>query len=90
MQFTPHSTPTDTGWIEVVAGLDQNYKGVPFEPMSNLLAIVEYITKTLAICVKCGNPADKTQRIISSDKRILVGTKDQYEAWCRKCHHIPE
>ena len=74
----------------IVAGLDQDYKGVPFEPMPQLLAISEYITKTLAICVACGNPADKTQRKIVSSERVLVGAADSYEARCRKCHYIPE
>ena len=74
----------------IVAGLDQDYRGVPFEPIPQLLAIAEYITKTLAICVKCGNPADKTQRTISSSNRVIVGASDSYEARCRKCHYIPE
>lgn len=74
----------------IVAGLDQDYKGVPFEPIPQLLAVAEYITKTLAICVECGNPADRTQRIVASNERVLVGASDQYEARCRKCHYIPE
>jgi thymidine kinase len=74
----------------IVAGLDQDYKGIPFEPMPQLLAVAEYITKTLAICVTCGNPADKTQRKIVSEERVLVGAADSYEARCRKCHYIPE
>lgn len=73
----------------IVAGLDQDYKGIPFEPVPQLLAIAEYITKTLAICVECGNPADKTQRKISSKERVIVGASDVYEARCRKCHFIP-
>jgi thymidine kinase len=73
----------------IVAGLDQDYKGIPFEPMPQLLAIAEYITKTLAICVVCGNPADKTQRKTSSEERVVVGASDIYEARCRKCHFIP-
>lgn len=79
----------DDGKRIIVAGLDQDFRGVPFEPMPNLLAIAEYITKTLAICMKCGNPADRTQRIISSGERVLVGAADSYEARCRKCHYIP-
>ncbi len=74
----------------IVAGLDQDYQGIPFEPMPQLLAIAEYITKTLAICVNCGNPADKTQRKIISPERVVVGASDIYEARCRKCHYIPE
>ncbi|PIW70648.1 MAG: thymidine kinase [Ignavibacteriales bacterium CG12_big_fil_rev_8_21_14_0_65_30_8] len=74
----------------IVAGLDQDYRGNPFEPMPNLLAIAEYITKTLAICVECGNPADKTQRKTASSERVVVGASDIYEARCRKCHYLPE
>jgi thymidine kinase len=74
----------------IVAGLDQDYQGIPFEPMPQLLAIAEYITKTLAICVNCGNPADKTQRKTTSSERVVVGAADIYEARCRKCHYIPK
>lgn len=80
----------DDGKRVIVAGLDQDYRGVPFEPMPQLLAIAEYITKTLAICVNCGNPADRTQRKVKSTDRVLVGAADSYEARCRKCHYIPE
>lgn len=73
----------------IIAGLDQDYRGVPFEPMPQLLAIAEYITKTLAICVVCGNPADRTQRTTASSERVLVGAKDSYEARCRKCFVPP-
>lgn len=73
----------------IVAGLDQDYRGIPFGPMPQLLATAEYITKTLAICVVCGNPADKTQRKISSPELIVVGAADIYEARCRRCHYIP-
>ena len=73
----------------IVAGLDQDYRGVPFEPIPHLLAEAEYITKTLAICVVCGNPADKTQRTIKTKDRVVVGASDSYEARCRKCHYIP-
>jgi len=73
----------------IVAGLDQDYTGKPFEPMPQLLAVAEYITKHHAICVVCGNPADKTQRKTSDSKRVVVGAADIYEARCRKCHYIP-
>ena len=69
----------------IVAGLDQDYLGRPFEPMPQLLAIAEYITKTLAICMRCGNPANHTQRLIESDERVIVGAADIYEARCRRC-----
>jgi thymidine kinase len=74
----------------IVAGLDQDYRAKPFEPMPQLLAIAEYITKTLAICVVCGNPADRTQRKTAQSERVVVGAKDIYEARCRKCHLPPE
>jgi thymidine kinase len=74
----------------IIAGLDQDYRGKPFEPMPQLLAIAEYITKTLAICVVCGNPADRTQRTTPSNERVLVGAKDSYEARCRKCFEPPQ
>ena len=73
----------------VIAGLDQDYRGKPFEPMPQLLAVAEYITKTLAICVVCGNPADRTQRTTPSSERVLVGAKDSYEARCRRCFEPP-
>jgi len=80
----------DKGKRVIVAGLDQDYRGIPFEPIPHLLAIAEYITKSLAICVECGNPADKTQRKTTSSERVVVGASDIYEARCRKCHYIPE
>jgi len=74
----------------IVAGLDQDFRGKPFEPMPQLLAVGEYITKTLAICVVCGNPADRTQRKTKSSERVVVGATDIYEARCRKCFEPPE
>ncbi len=73
----------------IVAGLDQDYTGKPFEPMPQLLAVAEYITKQHAICVVCGNPADKTQRKTAEAERVIVGAAEKYEARCRKCHYIP-
>ncbi|HKQ56466.1 MAG TPA: thymidine kinase, partial [Candidatus Eisenbacteria bacterium] len=69
----------------IVAGLDQDYAGRPFEPMPQLLAIAEYITKTHAICMVCGNPASHTQRLVASGDRVLVGAQGLYEARCRSC-----
>ena len=74
----------------IIAGLDQDYRGKPFEPIPQLLAIAEYITKTLAICVVCGNPADRTQRTTEASERVLVGAKDSYEARCRRCFQPPK
>jgi thymidine kinase len=75
----------DQGKRVIVAGLDQDYLGKPFEPMPQLLAIAEYITKTLAICMVCGNPANHTQRLVASKDRVLVGATGLYEARCRSC-----
>ena len=69
----------------IVAGLDTDYRGRPFEPMPRLLAIAEEITKLLAICVRCGNPAVHTQRLVESEELIVVGASDSYEARCRRC-----
>jgi thymidine kinase len=84
------NTLANEGKRVICAGLDQDYRGIPFEPMPQLLAIAEYITKTLAICVVCGNPADRTQRKTHSAERVVVGADEIYEARCRKCHYIPE
>lgn len=73
----------------IIAGLDQDFRGKPFDPVPQLLAIAEYITKTLAICVVCGNPADRTQRTTAASELVLVGAKDSYEARCRKCFVPP-
>ena len=70
----------------ICAGLDQDYQGKPFEPMPQLLAIAELITKELAICVVCGNPANRSQRLAYSEERVVVGAAGAYEARCRKCH----
>ena len=69
----------------IVAGLDQDYTGRPFEPMPQLLAVAEYITKTHAICVRCGQPANYSQRIVEVEGQVVVGASDAYEARCRRC-----
>ena len=79
------TTLADQGKRVIVAGLDQDYLGKPFEPMPQLLAIAEYITKTLAICMVCGAPANHTQRLVASSERVLVGAQGTYEARCRHC-----
>ena len=78
-------TLAEQGKRVIVAGLDKDYLGKPFEPMPHLLAIAEYITKTLAICMVCGNPANHTQRLVVSEDRVLLGTQGTYEARCRRC-----
>jgi len=69
----------------IIAGLDQDYTGKPWEPMPQLLAVAEYITKTHAICVRCGQPANYSQRIFESEERVAVGAAGMYEARCRQC-----
>ena len=76
----------DRGTRVVVAGLDQDYTGRPFEPVPQLLAVAEYITKTLAICARCGAPAARSQRLVTSSSRVSVGAAESYEARCRQCH----
>jgi thymidine kinase len=72
----------------IVAGLDQDYRGRPFEPMPELLAVAEYITKTLAICMVCGAPANRTYRKKNRGGRVVVGGTDLYEARCRRCFQL--
>ena len=75
----------DSGKQVIVAGLDTDYLGRPFAPIPDLLAQAESITKTLAVCVRCGNPAKHTQRLRGSEDLIVVGAADLYEARCRRC-----
>ncbi len=69
----------------VVAGLDKDYRGLPFGPLPLLMAEAEYVTKTLAICMRCGEPAAFTQRLTRDEEQILIGETDIYEARCRNC-----
>jgi thymidine kinase len=80
----------DAGKRVIVAGLDLDYRARPFEPIPQLLARAEYITKALAICVVCGAPASRTQRVNRQEERIVVGSTDIYEARCRACFEPPE
>ena len=82
-------TLANMGKRVIVAGLDTDYRGEPFSPIPELLAIAEYITKTHAICVVCGNPANFTQRTTKSKDQVLIGTSDIYEARCRNCYVPP-
>jgi thymidine kinase len=75
----------DMGKRVIIAGLDTDYLGRPFVPMPTLLAIAEEITKLLAICMRCGNPAVHTQRLVASEDLIVVGAGGMYEARCRRC-----
>ena len=75
----------DSGKRVIVAGLDTDFLGRPFEPIPRLLAVAEEIVKLLAICVRCGNPAVHTQRLVASEDLIVVGAAGLYEARCRRC-----
>ena len=75
----------DSGKQVIISGLDTDYMGRPFSPIPELLALAESITKTLAICMRCGNPAKHTQRLVESDDLIVVGAAGMYEARCRRC-----
>lgn len=75
----------DSGKQVIIAGLDTDYLGRPFIPMPDLLAVAESITKMLAICMRCGNPAKHTQRLVESGDLIVVGAAGMYEARCRRC-----
>lgn len=70
----------------IVAGLDMDYKGVPFGPMPALMAIAEDVYKTHAICVHCGDLAYISHRLVSSEKRVLLGETESYEPLCRSCY----
>jgi thymidine kinase len=75
----------DSGKQVIIAGLDTDFMGRPFPPIPDLLALSESITKTLAICMRCGNPAKHTQRLVESEDLIVVGAGGLYEARCRRC-----
>jgi thymidine kinase len=79
------STLADSGKQVILAGLDTDYMGRPFSPVPELLALAESITKTLAICMRCGNPAKHTQRLVESEDLFVVGAGGMYEARCRRC-----
>lgn len=79
----------------MAAGLDMDFRGEPFGVMPVLLTEAEFVTKLTAVCVRCGAPATRTQRIVNGipasygDPQIVVGAKEQYEARCRHCHEVP-
>src|SRR5476649_1045793 len=79
------NTLADLGKRVIAAGLDQDYLGRPFEPMPALMAAAEEVTKTRAICMRCGAPASRTQRLVASKERVVVGAAGMYEARCRRC-----
>ncbi|MBS7563916.1 thymidine kinase [Mucilaginibacter sp. Bleaf8] len=73
----------------IVAGLDMDYKGQPFGPMPAIIAMAESVTKVHAVCVKCGNPALYSYRLVPDNSRILLGEKESYEPRCRACYQLP-
>lgn len=85
----------DSGKRVICAGLDMDFRGEPFGPTPDIMAIAESVDKIAAICVICGNPATRTQRLINGepakhdDPIIMVGARETYEARCRKCHEVP-
>ncbi len=85
----------DRGIRVIAAGLDVDFRGEPFGPMPLLMAQAEQVDKLCAICVVCGEPASRTQRLINGaparydDPVILVGASEVYEARCRHCHEVP-
>lgn len=75
----------DEGRRVIAAGLDQDFRGVPFPVTSRLMGVAEFVTKNLAICMVCGNPANRSQRLGGGRKVVDVGAADKYEARCRRC-----
>lgn len=71
----------------ILAGLDMDFEGKPFDPMPRLMAIAEYVTKVHAICMKCGDLAAFSYRLSAGKEKVMLGEKDSYEARCRKCFH---
>ena len=69
----------------IVAGLDMDFKGIPFGPIPELMAVADHITKVHAICVKCGNIAQFSHRLSAKEQTVLLGEKDVYEPLCRGC-----
>ena len=70
----------------IIAGLDLDYLGRPFEPIPTLMTRAEYVTKSLAVCHRCGGPGLFTQRVVQSDELVVLGATDAYEARCRRCY----
>lgn len=72
----------------IIAGLDMDFKGLPFGPVPQLLAVAEYITKVHAICQHCGNLATHSYRLSADEDTVVLGEKDRYEPRCRTCYHM--
>lgn len=89
------SALADRGRRVIMAGIDTDFRGEPFGPMPQLMAVAEVVDKLHAICVLCGSPASRTQRLLAGQPApydsptIMVGAADSYEARCRACHAVP-
>lgn len=70
----------------IVAGLDMDFKGIPFGPMPALCAVADYVTKVHAICMKCGSPAVFSHRLVEDERRVMLGETQEYEPLCRRCY----
>lgn len=79
------TTLADAGIRVIVSGLDMDFRGNPFGPMPKLMAVAEYVSKQHAICVRCGDLAHHSHRIVASKEQLLLGEKESYEPLCRHC-----
>ena len=77
----------DNGCRVIVAGLDMDYRGVPFGPMPALMAIADDVIKVHAVCVRCGAPAFISHRLVATEGQVLLGETDKYEPICRHCYN---
>lgn len=75
----------NSGYRVIVAGLDMDFRGVPFGPMPYLMTVADDVTKVHAICVRCGSPAYVSHRLVAGEKQVLLGETDKYEPICRQC-----
>lgn len=86
----------DQGKRVIVAGIETTFRGEPFEPVPELMAVAEFVDKQRAVCAECGKPATRNQRLIdgnpapASSPTVMVGGGDTYQARCRRCHEVPE
>ena len=74
----------------IIAGLDTDFRGVPFGPMPGIMCEADYLDKLTAICMQCGNPASYSQRLTQDSEQVVIGEKDIYEARCRNCFEVPK
>ncbi|WP_372773215.1 thymidine kinase [Mangrovibacterium sp.] len=77
----------DQGVRVIIAGLDMDFKGKPFGPMPELMAVADYVTKVHAICMRCGSVAQFSHRLSDNEKQVMLGEKNDYEPLCRRCYN---